>query len=104
MRLLGMPGAEVWLDTARLDPVESAQKFSTVGNIYLRAGLASDAEVVFDTGADLGLFLSKYQRSASPSLIRQALFLDAWLGTHASTMSRDVPDIHWDRADFVQGR
>ena len=32
------------------------------------------------------------------------LFLSTWLGTHASTMSRDVPDIHWDQADFCQCR
>ena len=31
-----------------------------------------------------------------------ALFLSTWLGTHASTMSRDVPDIHGDQADFCQ--
>ena len=31
---------------------------------------------------------------------RKDLFLSTWLGTHASTMSRDVLDIHRDRADF----
>ena len=36
--------------------------------------------------------------------IGQALFLDTWLGTHTSTMSRDVPDIHGDRTDFCQWR
>ena len=30
-------------------------------------------------------------------------FLCAWLGTHTSTMSRDVTDIHGDRADFASG-
>ena len=34
----------------------------------------------------------------------QALFLSTWRGTHASTMSRDVPDIHGDRVDFCQWR
>ena len=33
-------------------------------------------------------------------VILQALFLDTWLGTHTSTLSRDVPDIHRDQADF----
>ena len=36
--------------------------------------------------------------------LRQALFLVTWLGTHASTMSPDVPDNHSDRADFCQCR
>ena len=35
-------------------------------------------------------------------ILIQALFFSTWLGTHASTMSRDVPDIHGDRADFSQ--
>ena len=34
------------------------------------------------------------------SCLFQALFLDTWLGTQTSIMSRDVPDIHGDRADF----
>ena len=33
-------------------------------------------------------------RSAAP--LPRVLFLDAWLGTHSSTMSRDVTDIHGD--------
>ena len=36
--------------------------------------------------------------------IDQALFLSTWLVTHNSTMSRDVPDIHGDQADFCQCR
>ena len=42
--------------------------------------------------------------SGSPAIaIPQGLFLGAWLGTHTSTMSRDVTDIHGDRADFAIG-
>ena len=33
----------------------------------------------------------------------QGLFLDAWLGTHTLTMSRDVTDIHGELADFASG-
>ena len=40
----------------------------------------------------------------STDAVSQAVFLSTWLGTHASTMSRDVPDIHGDRADFCQCR
>ena len=36
-------------------------------------------------------------------VLYQALFLSTWLGTHTSTMSRDVPDIHGDQADFCSG-
>ena len=35
---------------------------------------------------------------------QQGLFLDAWLGIHNSTMSRDVTDIHGERADFASGQ
>ena len=35
---------------------------------------------------------------------RQGLFLDAWLGNHTLTMSRDVTDIHGKRADFASGK
>lgn len=31
----------------------------------------------------------------------QGLFLDTWLGTHSSTMLRDIEDIHGERADPV---
>ena len=33
----------------------------------------------------------------------QGLFLGTWLETHTLTMSRDVKDIHGDRADFASG-
>ena len=29
--------------------------------------------------------------------------MGTWLGTHTSTMSRDVTDIHGERADFASG-
>ena len=44
------------------------------------------------------------KQGAGQSCVDQALFLSTWLGTHASIMSRDVPDIHGDRADFCQWR
>ena len=57
------------------------------------------------SAADAGT--SNYSRSASTKFInlpRQGLFLDTWLGTHTSTMSREVTDIHGDRADFASGK
>ena len=45
-----------------------------------------------------------YLLHRTASLVKQALFSSSWLGPHASTMSRDVPDIHGDRADFCQWR
>ena len=49
-------------------------------------------------------FLAPLAADVPPVGLGQALFLDTWLGTHASTMSRDVLDIHGDRADFCQWR
>ena len=34
---------------------------------------------------------------------RQGLFLGTWLGTHTSTMSQDVTDIHGERGDIASG-
>ena len=36
--------------------------------------------------------------------LAQGLFLGTRLGTHTSTMSRDVTDIHEDRADFESSK
>ena len=33
--------------------------------------------------------------------LEQGVFLGTWLWTHTLTMSRDVADIHGDRADFA---
>ena len=48
------------------------------------------------------LTVTLYQKVVNDEmLLHQALFLGTWLGTHALTMSQDVPDIHGDRADFA---
>ena len=54
LRLLNQPGAETWLEWARVDPLESSQTLSTIGNIYLRKGLTVEAELVFDEGVRSG--------------------------------------------------
>ena len=41
---------------------------------------------------------------ASPYFKAGFFWTRTWLGTLTMTMSRDVPDIHWDRADFCQWR
>ena len=54
-------------------------------------------------GLSIHTSLNHKGASLPPKSKRQGLFLCAWLGTHTSTMPRDVVDIHGDRADFASG-
>ena len=43
------------------------------------------------------------EKQQGTQLVHQGLFSGTWLETRTSTMSRDVTDIHGERADFASG-